>query len=254
MMGRLQGKTAIITGGTSGIGRDATIRFVKEGAKVLFTGRDEKRAAETLAMVKEAGGEAWFEAQDVSDEKDWLRVMEVAASKFETLDILVNCAGMFFIKTIEETTISEMRSMWKANVDSVFLGTKLGIISMRDNPGGGSIVNISSLSALVGHPLCAAYCTTKAATVMLTKSAALDAAPWVRVNAILPGPVWNDLLERTHVNDDIDAMKQWYIDSSPLKLLGDSADVTHGIVYLASDEARNITGTALRIDAGRGAD
>lgn len=251
-MGRLADKTAIITGGTSGIGRDATLRFVSEGARVLFTGRNREGAEATLEQVAKLGGEAHFEPQDATLEDDWQRVMRVAGEKFGRLDILVNNAGMFFLKNIEDTTPEEFNRMWRINVDGVFLGTKYGAAAME--AAGGSIVNIASLSGLVGHELCSAYCSTKAGAVSLTRAAALELAPKIRVNAITPGPVWNELLERTHGADQAEAMKQFYVDTSPLKVLGDSSDVAHGIVYLASDEARFVTGVAFRIDAGRGAD
>jgi len=255
MAGRLEGKTALITGGTSGIGRNAAVRFALEGAKVLFTGRDETRAAETIAMAKDEAPEAevFFEPQEVAVEDDWKRVIAAARQRFGQLDILVNNAGVFFLKTIEDTTPADFLDMWRINVEGVFLGTKYALGWMRENPAGGAIVNVASLSGLVGHELCSGYCTTKAGAIMLTKAAALDAAPKVRVNAVAPGPIWNELLERQHA-ENAEEMKNFYVETSPLKLLGLDSDVTNALVYLSSDESRAITGTVLRVDAGRGAD
>ncbi|MFK8021937.1 MAG: SDR family NAD(P)-dependent oxidoreductase [Pseudomonadales bacterium] len=253
-MARLSGKTALITGGTSGIGRNATLRFVREGARVLFTGRDKARADETLAEIEELGGEGYFEPHDVTSEADWQRVIAAAESHLGSLDVLVNNAGIFSYGPIEDTTPEDFQKMWSVNVDGVFLGIKYGLSLMKKNPRKGSIVNISSLSGMVGHADVVSYCTTKAASIMMTRTAAMEAAPHVRVNALAPGPVWNELLEREHAGQDAEETKEYYKESQPLKLLGESADVTNGIVYLASEESRFVTGSILRIDAGRGAD
>lgn len=253
-MSRLLGKTALVTGGTSGIGRQTCVQFAQEGANVLFTGRDIERGAETLEAVKAVGGEGRFEQHDVTSESDWQRIIQLAEQHFGQLDVLVNNAGIFSYGPIEAVTPEDFDWMWKVNVEGVFLGLKYGLELMRKNPNKGSIVNISSLSGLVGHADVVSYCTTKAASIMMTQSAALEAAPHVRVNALAPGPVWNELLEREHAGQDLDAMKEYYKEDQPLKFLGDSSDVTNGVVYLASDESRYVTGSILKIDAGRGAD
>lgn len=253
-MSRLAGKTALITGGTSGIGRDTCVRFAKEGASVLFTGRDVERGQETLQAIEAAGGSGRFEPHDVTSEDDWKRVIKVAEERFGHLDVLVNNAGIFSYGPIENVTPEDFDWMWKVNVEGVFLGLKYGLELMRKNERQGAIVNISSLSGLVGHADVMAYCSTKAASIMMTRSAALEAAPQVRINALAPGPVWNELLEREHAGQDLDAMKEYYREDQPLKFLGDSSDVTNGVVYLASDEAAQVTGMILKIDAGRGAD
>ncbi len=253
-MARLEGKTALVTGGTSGIGRETSVRFAREGAKVLLTGRGKERGLETVAAVEAVGGTAWYEPHDVTSEADWKRVIDKAGECFDNLDILVNNAGIFTYGPIEDTTADDFDWMWKVNSEGVFLGLKYGLEMMRRNPNKGAIVNISSLSGLVGHADVMAYCTTKAASIMMTKVAAMEAAPHVRVNALAPGPVWNELLEREHAGQDLEAMKEYYRNDQPLKFLGDSSDVANGVVYLASDESRYVTGSILRIDAGRGAD
>lgn len=253
-MKRLDNKTAIITGGTSGIGRCTVINFVKQGAKVLFTGRDQARAKETLALVEEFGGSAKFVPHDITCQQEWQKVINEAKRFFGELDICVNCAGVFSYGSIEDTSIDSFKEMWRINVDGTFLGIKNAMMAMATNPNGGSIVNVASLSGLIGHADVVSYCTSKAGVIMLSKVAALEAGPEIRVNAVAPGPVWNELLERAHVNDDADAMKEFYRTDQPLKVLGSSEDVVLGIVYLASDEARKVTGAVLRIDAGRGSD
>ena len=251
--GRLAGKRAVVTGGTSGIGRDAVLRFVREGARVIFTGRNPEGAAATREALGEHQDRASYGAQDVGNETDWQALGKAVKSELGGLDVLVNNAGAFWVKFLQDMTLEDFKSMWRVNVDGTFLGIRYGAEWMADQAGG-SVVNVSSLSGLVTHPMCAGYCSTKAAIVMMSRAAALefDSAP--RVNVLTPGPVWNELLERTHGAENAEAMKQFYTDTSPLKVLGDSTDVTHGIVYLASDESRYVNGAVIRIDAGRGAD
>ncbi len=188
-------------------------------------------------MVKEAGGQAGCVQQDATREADWQRVMESADNKFTQLDILINNARMFFLKFIEETTAEEFERMWRVNVDSVFLGMKYGIALMYKQGTCRSIINVASLSGLVGHESCSAYYAGKAAAVMLTRAAALDAVPDIRVHVPTPGPVWSELLMREHGDEQAEQMQEYYKESQPLKVLGVSEDVTNAIVFFASDEA-----------------
>ena len=251
---RFKGKTAVVTGGTSGIGKETAVRLVKEGAEVLFTGRDESRAEQALQELEKLGGRAYFQQQDVTKTEDWLRVAEQVEKTFGHLDVLVNSAGVFTYGAIEDTTYEEFKNVWRSNVDSVLLGMKHLLPSLEQASGVASVVNVSSLSGVMGHPDCVCYCTSKAGSLMLTRVMALEAAPKVRVNAVAPGPVWNELLERAHAGQNKEEMQEYYRESQPMKFLGDSSDVANGILYLASDAARYVTGTIFRIDAGRGAD
>ncbi len=251
---RLDGKVALITGGTSGIGRDAALRFAAEGAQVIFTGRSRERGQSTLDEIKASGGEGWFYEHDVTSESSWQDVVAQVNREFGKLDVLVNNAGIFLYGPVEDTPLDDFQVMWKTNVDSVFLGMKHCLPLLRASEGTASIVNVSSLSGMVGHPDCVSYCSSKAASLMLTRVMALEAAPQVRVNALAPGPVWNELLERAHDGQDAEEMKTYYRESQPLKLMGDSSDVSAGLVFLASEESRYVNGSLFRIDAGRGAD
>jgi NAD(P)-dependent dehydrogenase (short-subunit alcohol dehydrogenase family) len=253
-MTRLQDKTLLITGGTSGIGRDAVLRCLQEGARVIFTGRDVERAQQTIAAAGALGANAEFIVQDVTSEQDWSTVCESIENKYGHLDGLVNNAGVFAHSAIEDTSLDDFKWMWRINVDGIFLGIKHTTPLLQRATAQATIVNVCSLSGLMGHPDCVSYCTSKAAAIMLSKVAAVELAPKVRVNALAPGPVWNELLEKAHAAEDAEAMKEYYRTSQPLKRLGKSADVSDGIVYLASDEARYVNGAVLRIDAGRGAD
>jgi NAD(P)-dependent dehydrogenase (short-subunit alcohol dehydrogenase family) len=251
---RLQDKLALITGGTSGIGRDAALRFAKEGAQVIFTGRNKERANSTLQEIEALGGKASFYEHDVTSEASWQDVTRQVAEAFGKLDVLVNNAGIFLYGPIEDTPLEDFQVMWQTNVDSVFLGMKYCLPLLRASEGTASVINISSLSGMVGHPDCVSYCSSKSASLMLTRVMAMEAAPKVRVNALAPGPVWNELLERAHEGQDAEEMKTYYRESQPLKLMGESADVTGGLVFLASQESRYVNGSLFRIDAGRGAD
>jgi NAD(P)-dependent dehydrogenase (short-subunit alcohol dehydrogenase family) len=251
---RLQDKLALITGGTSGIGRDAALRFAKEGAEVIFTGRNKERANSTLQEIEALGGKASFYEHDVTSEASWQDVTRQVAEAFGKLDVLVNNAGIFLYGPIEDTPLEDFQVMWQTNVDSVFLGMKYCLPLLRASEGTASVINISSLSGMVGHPDCVSYCSSKSASLMLTRVMAMEAAPKVRVNALAPGPVWNELLERAHEGQDAEEMKTYYRESQPLKLMGESADVTGGLVFLASQESRYVNGSLFRIDAGRGAD
>ncbi len=253
-MGRLLGKRVVITGGTSGIGRATVLRCLEEGASVLFTGRSETGARQTLAAAAPFGDAVSFVEQDITSPAAWHAVAEATKDRLGGVDAVINNAGTFFVDTIENTTPERFESMWTINVDGVFLGTQFGASAMQDNENGGSIVTVASLSGLIGHELCAAYCSTKAAAIMMMKSAATELAPNIRANAVAPGPIWNELLQGAHADDDAEQIKQFYRDTSPLKVLGESNDVAEAIVYLASDESRSVTGTVMRIDAGRGSD
>ena len=251
---RLKGKRVVITGGTSGIGRAAVVACAREGASVVFTGRSSGGARDTLDAAKDSANRIRFVEHDVTDEGQWQTVFNAANDSMGGVDVVVNNAGIFFADPLPDTTPERFQSMWRVNVDGVFLGTKLGAEALSRNQDGGSIVNVASLSGLVGHEYCSAYCSTKAAAIMLTKSAAVELAPKIRVNALAPGPIWNELLQSAHRDDDAEQMRQYYRDTSPMKILGQSEDVANAIVYLASDESRAVNGAVLRVDAGRGSD
>ena len=251
---RFAGKKALVTGGTSGIGKETVLRLVKEGAEVMFTGRDQSRASEVLKEIEALGGRGCFQQQDVTNMDDWVKTAEKADEIFHSLDVLVNNAGIFTYGAIEDTSFDEFRNVWRTNVDSVLFGMRHMLPLLEQSEGVSSVVNVSSLSGVMGHPDCVCYCTSKAGSLMLTRVMALEAAPKVRVNAVAPGPVWNELLERAHAGQDIEEMQEYYRESQPMKFLGDSSDVANGILYLASDAARYVTGVIFRIDAGRGAD
>jgi NAD(P)-dependent dehydrogenase (short-subunit alcohol dehydrogenase family) len=252
MSGRLLGKGIIITGGTSGIGEDAVYRCLKEGAYVVFTGRDVDRANNVLARAKEISDHVKFIRQDVTNEQDWINLAKDSQAFLPSLDGLLNNAGTFVVGPIEELTLDSFEWLINLNVNSVFLGLKHILPIMRKNKKG-VILNNASLSGLVGHEHCLAYCTSKAAAIQLGNVAALEAAKdKVRVLSLAPGPVWNDMLaDRFGDNPET---KQYFIDTQPYKELCVPKHISDAIVFFMSDQARYITGTAIKIDCGRGAD
>jgi NAD(P)-dependent dehydrogenase (short-subunit alcohol dehydrogenase family) len=252
MSNRLLGKGIIITGGTSGIGEDAVYRCLKEGAHVVFTGRDKKRADAVLKHAKKISQHVKFFKQDVTNEEDWINLAKYSQKFLPNIDGLLNNAGTFVVGPIEDLTLDSFESIMDLNVNSIFLGLKHILPIMRKNKKG-VVLNNASLSGLVGHEHCVAYCTSKAAAIQLGNVAALEAAKdKVRVLSLAPGPVWNSMLaDRFGDNPET---KQYFIDTQPYKELCVPKHVSDAIVFFMSDQARYITGTAVKIDCGRGAD
>jgi len=252
MSGRLLGKGIIITGGTSGIGEDAVYRCLQEGAHVVFTGRDKTRADEVLAKAKKISNQVKFIKQDVTNEQDWIDLAQDSQAFLPNLDGLLNNAGTFVVGPIEDLSLEDFEWLINLNVNSIFLGLKHILPIMRKNKKG-VVLNNASLSGLVGHEHCVAYCTSKAAAIQLGNVAALEAAKdKVRVMSLAPGPVWNDMLaDRFGDNEET---KQFFIDTQPYKELCVPKHISDAIIFFMSDQAKYITGTAVKIDCGRGAD
>lgn len=243
---RLDGKIAIITGGLSGIGRAIALRFVQEGAVVVTTGSAAADQMEPLAA------RATVLRHDVTSEQSWHEVIGHTLSAHGRLDILVNTAGPFLLKPIQDTTVADWDFLWTANVDGTFLGTKLAMLAMKQQATGGVIINMSSLMGLVGVANATACSAAKGAITHFTRAAAADGAldePRIRVNVIHPGmirtgmPIAQDS-PADHSENDL-------IRQTPLKRAGRPEDVAGAAVYLASDSARYVTGASLTIDGGR---
>lgn len=254
-MTRLTGKVAIVTGATSGIGRSIAEAFAREGAFVVATGRNAARGAETVSRIEAAGGRASFVAQDITVEADWERVVSGVVEQHGRLDSLVNSAGIFFAKSLPDTSIEEFRDIWRIDVEALFMGMRCAGKVMTGQKGGGSIVNISSLAGQIGLEDASAYCTAKAGLNHLTRAAALDLARFenkVRVNAVAPGVIWSELIFSYY--GESEEGKAAVIAGNSLQRPGYPEDIANAALYLASDDARHVTGTVLLIDGGRGAD
>lgn len=254
-MGKLDGRVAIITGATKGIGRATAQLFAREGAKVIATGRSEDEGAKTQSLIQGDGGTCLYVRHDVTSEADWQTVVDRAMDEFGRLDIVVNNAAQPLAKKLEETSEAEYDQLYRVNVEGTFLGLKYGFAAMDKIGEGGCVINISSYMGQVGSPGNSAYCATKGAITNMTKAAAMEGADReipIRVNSLHPGIVDTQML--VDVAGDDPEVRQMIEGIPPLKRLGDPMEIADGILYLASDDASYITGSELAIDGGIGAE
>ncbi len=252
-MNRMRGKSAIVTGGALGIGRACALKLAEEGAVVAVTDLDVKKGSSVVDEIRKSGGEAIFIEHDVAAEAKWEHVMRIVIERYKKLDVLVNNAGVALAKDVEHTTLEEWRWLMSINLDGVFLGTKHAVQAMKANRGG-SIVNLSSIEGLIGDPNLAAYNASKGGVRLLTKSAALYCAKTgynIRVNSVHPGYIWTPMVENYLRSQGDVAQGRKMLDSlHPIGHVGEPDDIAYGVLYLASDESRFVTGTELVIDGG----
>ncbi len=250
-MDRVKDKVAIITGAAGGLGSAQALLLAKEGAKVVVTDIDEAQGNKVAKEIGEEGGKAIFLKHDVSSEQDWIAVIEKTLSEFSKLDVLVNNAGVILFKNIADTSLDEWRWVIRINLDGVFLGTKYAMEAMKKS-GGGSIINLSSTAGIVGTLDTSSYHASKGGVRIFTKAAALECSKAgydynIRVNSVHPGVIktamTKDLLE------DEDSRRE-VTDWHPIGHVGDPEDIAYGVLYLASDESKFVTGSELVIDGG----
>lgn len=251
---RLAGKTALVTGAARGLGAAMARMLARHGARVFLTDIDEaevRRTADGIA-AEHGAGIAFAAHHDVRDEARWQAVLGEAADAMGGLSVLVNNAGIGEQGRVEEVSLESWHHMMAVNVDSVFLGCKHALPYLRDNQPA-SIVNISSIAAIVADGQYAAYNTSKAAVMMLTKSVALDCARAgvdVRCNSVHPGFIRTAIIERYFEKHGEAEATRKLTRSIPMKRLGQPDDVAHAVVYLASDESRFTTASELKVDGG----
>ena len=245
---RLEGKVAIISGGARGMGAEEARLFAREGARVVIGDVLDEEGRQVEAEINEAGGECVFVRLDVTSEDAWAEAVAMAVSRFGKLDIVVNNAGVVARGVLEDTTSEEWDRVMDVNAKGVFLGTRAAIPEMRKT-GGGSIVNISSMSGMVGQSyIQPVYNASKGAVRIFTKSAAIQyAGENIRVNSVHPGPIDTPMAgERMH---DADLQREAE-ERSPLGRTAHPIEVAYGVLYLASDESSFVTGAELVIDGG----
>jgi NAD(P)-dependent dehydrogenase (short-subunit alcohol dehydrogenase family) len=246
----LAGKVAIVTGGTAGIGRATAELMAAHGAKVTITGRDRGRADAIRPLVER--GEAIFVQQDATHETTWDLVVTATLHAFGRVDILVNNAGRIIVKPLAQLSHEDMRLMLAANLDAAFLGMR-AVWPLLAEGGGGAIVNVSALMGERAVGIGLAYSAAKGAQQALTKAAAREGAVLnIRVNSILPGLIWSDGWQRM-AGPEPDKTKAGLAPTIPLQRVGEPREVAEAIVFLASDQARAITGVDWAVDGGKSA-
>ena len=251
-MGRVDGKTAIVTGSALGIGKAAALRLAEEGAQVAVTDVKKDEGEDVVQEINGKDGSAQFWHLDVSDEDAVERVFDEVAQAFGGIDVLVNNAGISGTdKPTHELTEEEWDEVMAVNEKGVFFCTKHAIPYMQE-AGGGSIINLSSIYGIVSAPDIPPYHASKGAVRLMTKTDALEyAEDDIRVNSVHPGFIWTPLVEE-YLSDqgDVEEGREQLDELHPLGHVGEPDDIANGIVYLASDESKFVTGSELVIDGG----
>ena len=250
-MGMVEGKVCLVTGGASnpGLGHAIAHKLASEGATVIVTDVDGQGAAQTAEEIVAAGGQAQAWEQDVTDEAAWDATIERIGSEHGQLDVLVNNAGIAILKPLPELTLADYNRQMLVNMTSVFLGTQKAVAIMREKGVKGSIINMSSVAALVGVPACSAYSAAKAGELGFTKTIAGEtAAEGIRCNTIHPGLIDTNMQRQSKVdNPDEDVKLNAAI---PLGYVGRPQSIADAALFLASDLSSYMTGAQLVVDGG----
>jgi NAD(P)-dependent dehydrogenase (short-subunit alcohol dehydrogenase family) len=249
--GRLEGKVAVITGATSGLGRAGAIRFAAEGAKVVASSRRDAEGKEVVREIEEAGGQATFVACDVTSEDDVRDLIAEAEEAYGAVNVLYASAGVMFAASAPDTSEEIWRQTIEVNLGGTFRLAKHGIPALQ-RAGGGSVVLTASELGLVGTSRAAAYCASKGGVINLTRALAIDCAPLgIRVNAICPGPIETPML-RDWFNAEPDPARAERAQVEPvlLKRIGRPDEIADAAVHLASDASSYMTGAHVVVDGG----
>lgn len=254
-MGRVQDKVAIVTGGAVGLGEASALALAREGAAVVVTDVQDDAGRAVARRISESGAKALFLNHDVSSEDAWDRVVDTTLDHFGRLDVLVNNAGVGWGGPPEDETLERWRKLMSINLDGVFLGTRAAIRAMKKvPPKGGSIINLSSIEGLIGDPNLGSYNASKGGVTLYTKSVALYCARerlGIRVNSIHPGYIWTPMVENyLRAHGDVEEGRKVLDGMHPIGHVGEPDDIAWGVVYLASDESKFVTGSELVIDGG----
>jgi NAD(P)-dependent dehydrogenase (short-subunit alcohol dehydrogenase family) len=242
----LSGRTAVVTGASSGIGRAVAEAMAKAGANLVLIGRHEERLQETVEAVKERGGEAEPIAVELTADDAASAIVEAAMKRFGALNILVNCAGIFEPQPFATQPLESFDRQMAVNVRAPFALTQAALPYLRPD---GAVVNISSIAGYTGFPQSAAYCATKGAVELMTRALATELGPaGVRVNCVAPGNI------RTPMNAEQFAASPEYErsleDKTPLGRIGETEDIAAAVVFLASPAAKFVNGASWLVDGG----
>jgi 2-keto-3-deoxy-L-fuconate dehydrogenase len=248
---RLAERVAIITGGGSGIGRASAAMFAREGARVALVDRDGAGAEQTLAMLREAGGEGSVHVGDVGDADFACATVESIATKRGRLDVLMTAAGFSCGGTVVTTDPADWDAVFRANVGGTWLWARAAVPIMQ-RQGRGAIITLASQLAIAGGKNNSAYIAAKGAVISLTRTMAVDfAADGIRVNAIAPGAIDTPLLRRSFARHaDPEAVREISRQRHAMKRFGQAEEVAAAALYLASDESSFTTGVVLPVDGG----
>jgi NAD(P)-dependent dehydrogenase (short-subunit alcohol dehydrogenase family) len=240
------GKVALVTGGTSGIGKATALAFARSGAKVVLSGRREKEGAEVVRQIEKLGGDAAFIRTDIAKDTDVKAMIDFTVEKFGRLDVAFNNAGVEWKGQLEQVTEAEYRRIFDVNVWGVLNSMRHEIPVMIKN-GGGAVVNTSSVAGHVGLAQVSIYIASKHAVEGLTKSVALEFAKQnIRINAIAPGVIATEMFDRFAG----DELRDQLLSIIPVGRVGASEEIAEAVLYLCSDAAKFTTGTSLVVDGG----
>jgi NAD(P)-dependent dehydrogenase (short-subunit alcohol dehydrogenase family) len=249
MTAELAGKVALVTGGTSGIGRDTAVLFAKEGAKVVVTGRREAEGKETLEMMRAAGGDGLFLKGDVAKAAEVEMMVQKAVDKFGRLDIAFNNAGIegAWIPIVEQSE-EDWDRVIDINLKGTWLCLKYEIRQMVKQGGGGAIVNMSSVAGWIGSAGAATYCASKHGVLGLTKAAALEnAKDGIRVNAVCPAVIETAMAERAFGDP---AVNKFVLSQHALGRFGKPKEISEAVLWMCSERSSFMTGQSLILDGG----
>ena len=244
-MGKLDGKVAIITGATSGMGRESAKLFAAEGAKVVVTGRNEERAKAVVDDIKAAGNEAIYVIADMANLDDVQKIFDATMDEYGTVDVLFNNAGMLSMSPLMELSIEEWNNVFTVNVTSALRLTQLVAPVMKEK-GKGTIINTCSVASFGAHHGFAAYVDSKHAMMGLTRSIAWELGPEIRCNGIAPGLIHTAMVDSIGGPSALQQM----IDQCPVKRCGEGQDTATKALFLATDDSAFIDGQIIKVDGG----
>lgn len=249
---RLSGKVAVVTGAGAGIGQAIALEFASEGAKVIVAEIDAPSSDQSTKMIRDAGGEAIAVQTDVTDDASVRRLVETTVTEFGPPDVLVNNAAVMPMGAIADANQGDWDRVMAVNVRGIFHCSKYVIREMKKQNRGGSIINLGSVTAIVGTPGIAAYTASKGAVVALTRQMAIDYADdAIRANSMSPGTIDTPMLARAvALSDDQEKARAGFDAIHPIGRVGTPNEIASAAVFLASDESSFVTGSNLIIDGG----